>query len=300
LCIGLPKAGTAWLFDQLDEHPDFWMPPLKELHYFDKKLKVKRLENLLRRMQIDRANLNAARAHRGKRPFDDRDLVFLIKAKAIMGARRDLQKYAELFESKGDLLTGDITPGYSLLLEDVIQEILQCFPAIKIIFLLRDPIERSWSQLNMQIRQRKLAVEAASDWGEVKSSLSRDGFSGVSYPSQVWNRWSQVFPKEQIRYFSFDELCRDPVGFRASILEFLGTDPGKTSGTHSAGFNRKANLRKVDMPESIREHMVEFFWNELLACDRMFGPSARQWLARYGVLQDKTEPSAGETSRSAC
>jgi len=35
LCVGVHKGGTTWLYQQLDSHPDFWMPPLKELHYFD-------------------------------------------------------------------------------------------------------------------------------------------------------------------------------------------------------------------------------------------------------------------------
>src|SRR3954454_22181194 len=36
LCIGAQKAGTGWLYEQLRSHPDFWMPPMKELHYFDR------------------------------------------------------------------------------------------------------------------------------------------------------------------------------------------------------------------------------------------------------------------------
>ena len=36
LCIGAQKAGTGWLYEQLRSHSDFWMPPLKELHYFDR------------------------------------------------------------------------------------------------------------------------------------------------------------------------------------------------------------------------------------------------------------------------
>jgi hypothetical protein len=35
LCVGAQKAGTSWLYRQLEPHPDFWMPPVKELHYFD-------------------------------------------------------------------------------------------------------------------------------------------------------------------------------------------------------------------------------------------------------------------------
>jgi hypothetical protein len=283
LCVGLQKAGTAWLYDQLELHPDFWMPPLKELHYFDNRLKVKRLDKLHRRMQSDPARPNSSRTRRGKRSLGERDLEFLTKAKALMGAPTDIEKYADLFESKGDLLTGDITPGYSQLPEEVIENISQRFPEIKIVLLLRDPIDRSWSQLNMHIRKGKFAEEAASDWTEVKSSLSRDGVSVRSYPSGVWNRWSKYFPSERIRYFFFDDLVGEPVGFRARILEFLGADPGKASGDLTAGHNRKTSHRKVSMTPSIREHMIEFFREELLACERTFGEPAKMWLARYGI-----------------
>jgi len=30
LCVGIHKGGTTWLYQQLDSHPNFWMPPLKE------------------------------------------------------------------------------------------------------------------------------------------------------------------------------------------------------------------------------------------------------------------------------
>lgn len=33
--IGAPKAGTTWLYYQLKDHPDLWLPPVKELHYFN-------------------------------------------------------------------------------------------------------------------------------------------------------------------------------------------------------------------------------------------------------------------------
>ena len=35
LCVGAQKAGTSWLYKQLSGHPDFWMPPWKELHYLN-------------------------------------------------------------------------------------------------------------------------------------------------------------------------------------------------------------------------------------------------------------------------
>ncbi|AHY45759.1 Hypothetical Protein RradSPS_0476 [Rubrobacter radiotolerans] len=34
--IGAQKAGTTWLDRNLECHPGIWMPPRKEIHYFDR------------------------------------------------------------------------------------------------------------------------------------------------------------------------------------------------------------------------------------------------------------------------
>src|ERR1700722_4010025 len=35
ICLGAQKAATTWLSNQLGKHRDIWVPPVKELHYFD-------------------------------------------------------------------------------------------------------------------------------------------------------------------------------------------------------------------------------------------------------------------------
>ena len=37
LVIGAQKAGTSWLHETLSQHPKIWVPPFKELHFFDHK-----------------------------------------------------------------------------------------------------------------------------------------------------------------------------------------------------------------------------------------------------------------------
>src|SRR6266404_7759450 len=132
LCVGAHKGGTTWLYQQLDSHPDFWMPPLKELHYFDQLSRIQRSSS--------------------SRCRDERDLRFLesmnsLSAKPYM----DLEHYARLFEPKGPLLSGDISPNYSTLSNEVIRRIVEYFPSLKVIFLARDPVERMWSHLFMAV-----------------------------------------------------------------------------------------------------------------------------------------------------
>jgi hypothetical protein len=286
LCIGMQKAGTAWLFDQLDAHPDFWMPPLKELHFFDSRLEVKRLDSLLRRMQTDAQRLLAAKRREGRRAFSERDLDFLARAGAIKGTPQDLDKYAELFAPKGELISGDITPGYSRLPENTIRDIAEHFPALKIVLLLRDPIDRIWSQLNMQIRKGKFSGPDLDDWNKVREVLRDRAVAAGSNPTAIWTRWNQFIPASRIARFFFDDLVHRPNQFRESILAFLGGDPNKESGPLQPDFNRKASHPKIAMSPGMREHMIDFFREELLACARIFGGPANDWLMRYGVTAD--------------
>ena len=48
--IGMQKAGTRWLHDQLQSHPELWLPLGKELHFFDRGFEPPNLLLGLRRL----------------------------------------------------------------------------------------------------------------------------------------------------------------------------------------------------------------------------------------------------------
>lgn len=37
LCIGGQRSGTTWLHANLNKHPEIWLPPVKEILYFNEK-----------------------------------------------------------------------------------------------------------------------------------------------------------------------------------------------------------------------------------------------------------------------
>ncbi|PYI99089.1 MAG: hypothetical protein DME98_01960 [Verrucomicrobia bacterium] len=263
LCVGAHKGGTTWLYQQLDSHPDFWMPPVKELHYFDQ----------------------LSRVHRTSRPRcrDDRDLGFLESLKSLSAKPYiDLEHYAQLFEPKASLLSGDISPNYSTLSNEVIRRVVGYFPNLKVIFLARDPVERVWSHLSMEVRYRQIEPFDATDIDQVNRNLLRRGMLLRSYPSAIVARWKRNVHPDRFRIYFFDDLKRNPTELRCSILRFLGADPDKPSRRVTTDYNSWAGMEKLPLTDKVRLHLAQFFKKELKTCAARLGGPARDWPARYG------------------
>ena len=263
-CVSEPtKPERTWLYQQLDSHPDFWMPPVKELHYFDQLSRVQR----------------AARP----RCRDERDLRFLEWLKSLSAEPDiDLENYARLFEPKASLRSGDISPNYSTLSKEVIRQVVGYFPNLKVIFLARDPVERVWSHLSMEVHYRQIEPFDATDIDEVNRNLLRRGMLLRSYPSAVVARWKRYVDPEQFRVYFFDDLQNNPAELRRSILCFLGADPDKPGSRLTADYNSWTRMEKLPLTNKVRSHLAKFFKNELKTCAARLGGPARDWPARYG------------------
>jgi hypothetical protein len=263
LCVGAQRAGTTWLYRQLNSHPDFWMPPVKELHYFDQLSKTKR--GSLRRNR------------------DERDLRFFESIKNLSARSYiDLDDYARLFEAKGSLLSGDITPAYSMLNDEIIQRIVSYFPSLKVIFLARDPVERVWSQLSLAVRSNMIRPFDVNDVCEVTRNLLHPGVLLRSHPSKIVARWRRYVNPDLFRLYFFDELETNPAELRRSTLRFLEADPDKPPRRPTVDHKSDGAKEKLRLTEKMRSHLAQFFEKELHACAVELGGPAREWPARYG------------------
>ncbi|MEP2576169.1 MAG: sulfotransferase, partial [Roseibium sp.] len=207
LCIGAQKGGTQWLYDQLASHPQFWMPPIKELHCLD--LPAKQLEKarkILRKVGRNPEKYNARQREKHRPTVEARDVAFLEK---LIDLPRivDVDRYCSLFDGKGESITGDITPAYSALEPPTITRLAERLPDLRGVFIARDPVERLWSQYSMKIRKKQapevIGVDAVLAFASLPSIVSR------SFPSRIVDHWRSFFPKEQVGLFFFDELRTD-------------------------------------------------------------------------------------------
>ncbi len=263
ICIGAQKSGTSWLYHQLTCHADFWMPPVKELHYFDLLSKFKR--------------------KKPPRCQDERDRWFMEKLLELtQRPYLDLERYSGLFQCKGTLLCGDITPGYSILSEEIIEQVMDFFPDLKVIFLARDPVERAWSQLSMDVRLGGVRLSDPADGDEVIRNLRNPAVLLRSFPSKIIARWRRYVRPELLRIYFFDDLERQPGKVRDEIISFLGGDPEKPSGRIAPDYNTNRGSEKSRFTDRVRSRLADFFQEELRTCASELGGPAKNWPARYG------------------
>jgi hypothetical protein len=193
----------------------------------------------------------------------------------------DLENYGRLFEQKGSLVSGDISPAYSTVSDEIIQRVVNSFPNLKVIFLARDPVERAWSQLSMGVRLGMISPFDATDADEVIRNLLNPGVLLRSHPSKIVARWRRYVRPDLFRIYFFDDLEKNPAELRRSILLFLGADPNKSNGQLKAKDNEDTK-KKLRLTEKVRSRVAEFFEQELKACAADLGGPAKKWPSRYG------------------
>jgi hypothetical protein len=279
----MQKAGTGWAFDQLQYHPDFWMPPVKEIHYLDRDApKLGNARKVLGRVQKTRKKSKPKPSHR--RAWDERDVEFLHQAVALSGKPINLDEYAQLFRFKNGLITGDVTPSYSGLKDEIIRQVADKFPDIRVFLLVRDPVARLWSQICMANRREKFDRTLMDDPAKFREFLDDfTPFQKVGFPARIAAAWEKNAPKVAFRYFFFDDIVTKPDAVRHEMITFLGGDPAKSSGEIQADHNRKATAPKLELTETIRAQIADYFKDEIKACAERFGGPAKSWAERYDV-----------------
>ncbi len=93
-------------------------------------------------------------------------------------------------------------------------------PAMRVVVCVRDPVERAFSNYLFLVRNGQVrgSFEAAL---EVRPDLLEHGRYGSHLA-----RYLDAFPGEQVLVQGFDDLRADPVGYVATVVDFVGADPG--------------------------------------------------------------------------
>jgi hypothetical protein len=137
---------------------------------------------------------------------------------------RGVSWYRSLFESSDGTVKGEITPAYALLTEERVREIYGLNPQLRIIYIIRNPIERAWSAALMALERAEMTYEEASDQWFVDHFRSVGSLSRGDYEACL-RRWRSVYPKGQLLVQRYDHISAAPRAVLKLCVEHIGADP---------------------------------------------------------------------------
>ena len=158
LCIGAMKSGTSWLHHALLQQPGVSLPPVKELHYLAGNPKDRLRSRLLLVRPVHRQALRLG-LRSAVRPWSVEDRRRVAWALRFLTFPRTERGYAAMFPDRPGTVRGELTPTYAVLPEPAIARLAAMNPGLRIIYLLRNPVDRAWSDLHMQVRKGEIAFD---------------------------------------------------------------------------------------------------------------------------------------------
>jgi hypothetical protein len=144
---------------------------------------------------------------------------------------KDLKTYRQLFKHAGAArVIGEASINY-LLHPEACAGIHALTPEARLVFILRQPVDRAWSSFQ---RSRFTGVETEEHFIDAWRDDARRRAAGhwscihryKSLYAQHLHCWFDTFPRQQIKVILFDDLKNDPNAVMHDLYTFLGVDPG--------------------------------------------------------------------------
>lgn len=171
--------------------------------------------------------------------------------------------YRSLFErsESGNRKTGEITPAYAILPEERIRECREHFPDVKLIYLIRNPIERAWSSAKMALKRAEMEIHEASDQWFIDHFRSRGSMLRGDYELCLRN-WLGSYPANQMLVCLHDELRTGPEKLLRRCLQHVGVSPDDYDWSND--LTRKVfPTDESPLPESLRDELHRIYLQQI-------------------------------------
>jgi hypothetical protein len=188
LIIGAMKSGTTALYYYLAQHPQVYMSPVKEPNFF---------------------------CSEGQASRD--------------GSVARIETYQVLFKDVSDeKAIGEASHCYLYEPEAAVR-IRQYLPDAKFVAVLRDPVDRAYSHFLHMVRN---GTEPLTDFGQALGEEAAGAYQNRGFQDYVGRglyyyqlkRYFDMFGREQVKVYLYEDLSKGPVGVLQDIFRFLKVD----------------------------------------------------------------------------
>jgi hypothetical protein len=246
LGTGCMKGGTTWLHDYLASSPRCATGYRKEYHVFDS-VDLPDLAWMRHRI-LGRARQSLEDLEAG-RPAD---ATFLHQASLIADPSTYAGYFAGLVDSHpGTTMSLDMTPNYGLLGADRLRGVRESFGGLGVrcvsVFLMRDPVERIWSQVRMQQRRRPEQNPGSAE-DLVLERYAQPEYDARTRYERTLSTLDAAFPASEV-YLGLYETLFEATSL-AAVCDLAGIEP-PPADTET---RRNASPKSAPLPEStVRE-----------------------------------------------
>jgi hypothetical protein len=293
LILGAAKSGTTSLYYYLDQHPDVFMSPVKELRFFAYEGGVPPLNG----------------------PGDQHANRYVVT---------EWEEYLSIFRGATDeSIRGEASPIY-LYDPNAPERIHRRLPEVLLIAILRNPVDRAYSHYHHLVKSGRESIRDFEDALEAEPGRISDGwewswhYTRVSFYYEQLTRYLKYFDREQIAVYLFEDLMADNVQFAQRVYQWLGIDDSfvpdvslklrKTGVPRSQRFQRflhnpdnvlrrlsrlflsdqvrdrlltlmkNRNLKKPELSDRVRAELVELYREDVLQLQELLDRDLTHWL----------------------
>lgn len=300
LVIGAAKSGTTALYKYLGQHPEIYMSPYKEPHFF-----AFEGESLDFRGPRDRAMMRYMTVN-------------------------DPDKYRALFNgATTEKAIGEASPMY-LYLPGTAERIKRHIPDAKLIVVLRNPADRAYSNFLHMVRDdREQQAEFSDALDDEERRIAENWYASWHYKRMGFyyeqlKHYYEIFDRAQIKVYLHEDLNFDTVDTLQDVFRSLGVDDSfvpdvsvryNESGAHKSeslknihiyllkpkllksavkpliplrlrrsvissvvGGIREKNLVKPSCSEETRKRLIEDYREDILRLEDLIGRDLSSWL----------------------
>ncbi len=200
LMIGAAKSGTTTLYEYLKSHPQVYMSDPKEPYFFA--------------MEDKEINFHGP----GDNAYAHREII------------NKLEEYKALFEGVQDEIAIGEASAFYLYSKQAADKIKHYIPNVKLIAVLRNPVDRAYSSYKHMMRDMREEVSSFESALSAEARRIQEGWYPIWHYTQAGfyydnlRYYYDLFPAENIRVYLNEDLRKDPSGVAASLFEFLGVD----------------------------------------------------------------------------
>ncbi len=229
--VGAPKAGTTSIYEYLKRHPNIFVPAKKELHFFSS------------------TDLDTCTAG----PGDAYALSPIVRS-----SNEYLSYYRDAYNSSAIVV--DVSPSY-LYYSQSADRILTQRPDAKFAVILRDPVERAYSQY-LHLRRAGRETLTFEDALDAEPDRVADGWAAMwrYVDANVYSRPLEhllsVGGAENVLVLHSEHLRRDHNGTLGAIYDFCGLeriDADRSVVRNVGGISRSALVaRMLNRPNRVK------------------------------------------------